>query len=169
MAAFVRSSDPRTIFWTNAQLHSSVAGMAFRPMTCSVSARVVMGCGVSRSTSWINRRHLPGRNQVLRPEASLLRHEVRIKQPRGAVEIHGIGTMLDDPLLQMAHNPAQLESLPAQSIHDARLAPSQLSILDQGFRMVTNRPYTSEQGRGGTGPSDTTKARLIPETGKEVS
>jgi hypothetical protein len=60
IVALARLSDPRTVFWTRAQLRSSVTAMALRPMTCSVSARVVMGCGASRSTSWISRKHSPG-------------------------------------------------------------------------------------------------------------
>jgi hypothetical protein len=48
--------------------------------------------------------------------------------------MHETGTMLDDLLLQMAHDPTQLGSLPAQSVHDVRLghrnSPSWIKVQD---------------------------------------
>jgi len=48
--------------------------------------------------------------------------------------MHEAGAMLDDPLLQMAHDPAQLGSLPMQSVHDVRLghrnSPSWIKVQD---------------------------------------
>ena len=59
----------------------------------------------------------------LLPGASLPRREVWVEQPHGGVEMHETGKMLDDLLLQMAHDPTQLGSLPAQSVNNVRLGP----------------------------------------------
>src|SRR6195952_330761 len=64
----------------------------------------------------------PGTTGPLWPNPSLFRREVWIEQPHGGVEMHEIGTMVDDLLLQMAHGPAQLGSLQAQSVYDVRLS-----------------------------------------------
>jgi hypothetical protein len=77
----------------------------------------------------------------LRPRASLIQHEVWIEQPHNGVEMHEARTMLDDLLLQMAHHPAQLGSLPAQSVHDVRLghcnSPSQNIGAQDGSRVTS--------------------------------
>jgi len=71
---------------------------------------------------------------LLLPGANFLRHQVWVEQPHGGVEMHKTGTMVDDLLLQMAHDPAQLGSLPAQSVNNVRLghrnSPSRIKVQD---------------------------------------
>ncbi len=85
-------------------------------------------------------RMKPGTTQPLRPGADRLGRKVWIKQPHGGVKMHETGTMADDPLLQMAHDPAQLEALLAQSVHDVRLghrnSPSQNIKVQDGNRTI---------------------------------
>jgi len=109
------------VFWTSAQPRSSLAVMAFMPMTCSVSAHVVMGAGASRNTSWISRKHSPGRNKTLRGRYCQKPASPGTKSGLNSRMAASRCTMLDDLLLQTAHNPAQLGSLPAQSVHDVQL------------------------------------------------
>jgi len=57
--------------------------------------------------------------------------------------MHEAGTMLGDLLLQMAHDAAQLGSLPAQSVHDVRLghrsSPSWNITADDGSQPTDER------------------------------
>jgi len=80
-----------------------------------------------------------------RPGTRLLQHEAWIEQPHGGVE----GTMLDDLLFQMAHDSTQLGSLPRKAF---MTCGSAIETLHPGsrFRMVTGRPYLSEQDRDGS-------------------
>ena len=86
----------------------------------------------------IQRLALANRHYGYRRIGALLRREVRVEQPHGSVEVHETGTVLDDLLLQMAHDPAQLGSLRAQSVHDVRLghcsSPSQNIKVQDGSR-----------------------------------
>ena len=72
------------------------------------------------------------------PGANFLRREVWIEQPHGSVEMHEAGTMLDHLPLQLAHDPAQLGSLPAQSVYDVwldhRNSPSRNISVQDGNR-----------------------------------
>ncbi len=68
-------------------------------------------------------RMKPGAAGPPRLRARPLRHEVWIEQPHSGVEMNETGTIADDLLLQMAHDPAQLGSLPAQSVNNVRLGP----------------------------------------------
>jgi hypothetical protein len=76
----------------------------------------------------------PSATGPLWPKPSLFRREFWIEQPHGGVEMHETGTMVDDLLLQMTHHPAQLGSLPTQSVYDVGLShrnsPSWIKVQD---------------------------------------
>jgi len=96
--------------------------------------------GASRSASWISRRHSPGWNQALRDHCGRKLTAPSAEQPHGGVEMRQARAVSDDLLLQMAHDPAQLGPLPAQSVHDVRLGhrdPPSLNTTAQNSNRAT--------------------------------
>jgi len=114
--------------------------------------RVVMGSGASRSTSWISRKHSPGRNQVLRGRCD--------RGPASSSTTFGSNSrMAASRCTRLARCwticCSKWLTIPLSSDRFPRKASmtrgSVIAALHPGsrFRMVTGRPHPSEQGRGG--------------------
>jgi len=143
--ALARLSDPRTVFWCQraTALIRGHDGLHAHDLFGERARRHGLRCLTQHVVDQPQAfaRTEPSAAWPLRLGTGRFRRETWVEQPHGGVEMHETGTMLDDLLLQMAHDPAQLGSLPAQCVHDVRLghcnSPSQNISVQNGSRMTS--------------------------------